>query len=553
MTLPVRPLKLTYAGNAFGNGTSVVINAISQPMNYSKDDEKFRFGCDLVVSEADTTTFATTTALVETTFAAGNRNKAFLLEMVLTEGHQTIETFDPATNTGFNAVPSLTKPGSPLDGPLSRLYRISVEIDLPYTETGKAGRTGTAWEISFSDSRRRRLLVSSKYTALAGNQAYANYIASEPAIATAIQTAIGGSWEGPLNEQVKGDLNYTPSGSGDNQVGKILTFSREYQENIFPETLAGLLDVRLRRQKLVIEHAKVGPGDYAPGNGGVFRLMTLSVDYAVAVDKTQTTDLASVYTTLVKPLLKSQAQVTAGAASVCITSAVPRYDWAENAIGVRMTLVAAGAGNVIRSSVKTLDEFDPGEELIGVWDGRKRSKERFDNPGSLRRTVTWDYEVLGAGGAGGVAGGGGGAGPAGFALGALNQPLAFQITEANGVEAGIDNFFGISAGFAVGGGAGGVGGGDGAEIGIGDLTSTAGAKLPPGASDSEAVFLFGSILIEPINQGVQGEGATLASIHYAKTKTWEFIRTPEEKTPSGGDGVTRTASPGGGFRNGNFQ
>lgn len=524
MTFPTRKVIVTYAGVVFGEGSSYFVDASETPLVYDLDVEtgKFSFECDVIVSETTEATFKNSCTTLEDTWGPKNKNAAFTIAFG-SNGH---ESFDPSSNTGFNASPWWSKPGSDIDSGLSRRYRVGLTLDVPYTQTGKNGRRNTRLELSFTDARRRGLVVSGIYTALSSNQAYKQYDASVSAFAAAILTALGGTWEGPLAEKVSPDYEYDASGSNDKQIGKVLSFRREYQELIYNNAIGTLADVRLRRHELAVTCETSAPGDYAPRGQSVFRLKRLNVRYSVAVDFTQTQDLDAIYAGTVKPFLVDEARKAAGGGSLAVTFHAPEYDRVQNLLKASATVLAA-SGKFVQSRVVTTDDVDPGKETLGVWSGEKFAKKEFDNPGTYMRMVTWEYEVFGNVVAGAAAAGGRLQVGGGNAFGVFgNVPLNFQVVEGSDAEAGLDNFFGIAA--VAGGGGGGAAKGD-------DVTPDAGSVPPP--AGLRAIAKPYSVRIEPITYGAPGE-RQFTTTRYTKTKRWEFIRDP--KPPSGGDNRVAT-------------
>lgn len=489
--LAARKIKVTYGTTAIGMGTNYVIDARERPISYRRDGRKFTFGCDVIVAEADEATFQASCASLEAAFSRSNKNKLLKLEFFSGPfpfgSVNTHEIFDPAltgsnSSTGFNHEPAIDKPGSSKDSALSRMYRVSVTLDLPATESGKNGRRDSSWTYLQTDSVQGLLVVEGFYTALGTKTAFENYKQNATTYDATIQTALTGTWEGPFNVQVKGDEEYgaTPT----NQIGRIVAYHHEYQEFIYPNAI-GAQDVRLRRQVLIVDHGSSGPGDYAPGGTGVDRLHKLSVTYSTGVDKTATQDLSTVYLTVVKPFLVSEIRKAAGGRMICLSDHTPKYDRAKNRIDVSMGAMAVGNSAYVSSSIVTEDTLDPGVETVGKWTGKKLDKEVYDNPGSLFRTVVHAYEVAADPSQSGAT-------TSFNASGFIPNPSADQ-------NAAIDSFFGVSD--------------DSLPPNVG------GASEPSGLMP---ILRGASIRWTPIVHGIQGEPQFTTTL-VVKTKRWEYV------------------------------
>lgn len=524
MILPVRKAKVTYGSTSVGRDTNIVIDASRTPMRWERVGGVFVFSCEVLVSETTEAAFKTTCASLEAAFDEANVGKAFTIAFAA----ETHESFDPASNTGFNARPTISKPGSAADSGLSRRYVIGVTIDLPHGASGKNGRRRESWELLTSDSGRSKLKVSGSYTATGASSALTNYTNSVEAYCGTITGALGGVWEGPIDAEVKGDDIHNTVGPG--SLGKTLTFSRWYQEILYNKTLAGMVHATLRRVSLVVDHAIEGPGDFVPG-GNAFRIHRLTATYSCAVDKSNT-DLVSLYESAIKPFIIEECRNKAGGRSIAVVFHKPTLDRHENRIEAEATVHAVGNGRFVRSRVVTIDETDEGLSFLKVWDGRRLSKHKFEGEAFFFRTVRHEYEVLGgAAGAAAAAGGGGGVGAAGIQV---NGGFKVSIMESSDLEAGIDNFFGIDAS-----GPGGGGGGPDAQF------ATAGGVAEPAGLIRD--FLGGSLEVEPVQHGIPGERQFLTT-KVTKIKRYAYRLEPESGggTPTGGGDVVRTASPGAG-------
>ncbi len=535
MALTTRRVKVTYGTYEIGRGTEVIVDTSKRRLEFSKDTKAglFRFACDAVISVPASSTdveedFKAACAALETAWETPN--KLFKLEFFNSAGTAKVHhTYDPASNTGFNARARWANQGAETNTGRSRRYTLTVEIDIPAAESSKNGRRNESWTLGQTDAGRRVLVVKGTYTAGSSLSAYARYAAGVETYAATIQAALGGTWEGPFDVKVEGDDEH--GASSGSVLGKVCSFTHTYEELIFAQSLSATDDIRLRRQKLTVSPDLEGPGDYHP-KGQVYRLRRVVVSYAAAVTKSQSQDLVGIYTTVVKPFLLEQVRRQCPGAQALVASR-PKLDLGENGIAVDLEVLVIG-GSIISSRITTTDRVDTGETLIPEWDGSEQlvnpgggafeealslrlAKQRFPGPSRFLREVVHEYE-LATGPSGGRGGGGRSAG--GFV--GLNKPLAFQITESSEGEAAFDRFFGLDVD-----GPGG-GGGSGANSG-----PSAGGVADP--ADLQRVLISGEIVVEPLRRGAPGEPQFLTT-RYQKRQTWEYFAVPASKSATGGGG-----------------
>jgi hypothetical protein len=510
VTISTRPIKLTYAGVEFGRGTNFIIDASQRPIYYDKnaDAGKFTFSCEIVVSRLTETDFLADCQTVETTFSETKNNQAFKLSFyddAAVPQEFKHEEYDPTANpiTGFNARPSYRKPGSDTDTALSRRYEVSVVIDLPATETGKSGKRRSTWTLGFSSANRRTLTVEGTFTALGSNTAYEQYRSAITAYATTLQVALGGTWIGPFNERVFGDDEYGASATY--KIGKIVRFSRTYEQLVGAVTG----DARIRIETLEVTKILEQPGDFAFDGSPVYRLQRYTASFDASVDIDQSTDLKTVYETVVRPFVLNQVRIYSGKVPASVLESV-KFDVRENRVHADMAILTTGGSSIVAATVVTLDEEDAGVLLVGVYDGRKKSKYRFDYAGSFRRTVVQDYDILGASSSGQ------GDGP--NVVLTFNRPLSMDASRD----------------------------GDGAnKMLIGDEADDAFAESGgvPEPNGLTRHYLGGSIRTAPRVIGVPGN--SLRVTHVTRTRVWEYVLEPKSKgggTTGGGGGAPPVAT-----------
>lgn len=374
MTTPTRELVISYDGLTVGAGTQFLIDGkVSISTAYGSGSVSF----DLVVTAASEAALQTACQAV---IAAGDTPRGRILVVY---GSTTHIDWNPATNSGFNQTCTVSKAGSPHDTGRSRRFRVTMTAELPYDLSGSFGRgLVTTTNLTKTDSGRMRLFLQGSYRALSSNGAREQYEAQFQNWAAAIMIGFGGTWDGPF------DVN-----SSSDDADKNISFSQTYEELIFNESAGVLADPRLHRQKLHVMRLVEAPGD-SQDHGSVVRLESLSVIYEVAVDRTQTQDLVTLYQTVILPYLISVAKTVTKSSVIALVAQDPGYDFPENRLNVSLSILAAGSSNILSSTFRSDDSQNFGIDLVGAWTGDSMSKHQFQGLGKITRTVTQVWRTL---------------------------------------------------------------------------------------------------------------------------------------------------------------
>lgn len=369
MSLVTREFKIIYGSITLGAGTSYIIDG-TDPIQLSKNYGVASVTATIIVTGATETAFNTNCTTLEAAF----RVPRATLQVIL--GSTTMWDYNATNNTGFNARPNISKPGSKHDTGRSRRYTISVEVDLPADLAGQNGRVMSSVNLTETDSRRLRLIVSGSYTALNSNTARGQYLASIDTYCSSLISGFGGTWEGPFDIKAEAD-----------DANKLLNFSRTYEKLIYDQSSGTLDNTWIRRQSININVLQEGPGDSKPGSFA-HRLATVTADYEAAIDSTLTQDLENVWLTVVKPWLLENVRSAAGSNGIALISQRVNFDWAENRISANLICLAAASGGLISINISTKDTHDKGIILIPVWNKERFSKHEFQGPASIIRVIT---------------------------------------------------------------------------------------------------------------------------------------------------------------------
>lgn len=185
MPAVARELSITYAGITVGGASDVYLLTGKHRLEDRYDRASLSFRVAVVGSTE--ALFAANCAALEAAYRTPRG------ALVVTLGAQTLKNFSHAANTGYSAVPSISKVGEKLDTGRSREYECSIEVERPADLAGQAGRRDSLFVLQTEPGGRRTCTLSGRYTALAGSAARAQYDAQVAAFEAATLPG-GASW-----------------------------------------------------------------------------------------------------------------------------------------------------------------------------------------------------------------------------------------------------------------------------------------------------------------------------------------------------------------------
>ncbi len=398
------PYQITYGATVIGGTTENLIDGGYKIKRRSYTEFTVEFA--VVIKEASEAALATAALALKDAFRLPDQR--LLIEV---DGN-TIEDFDPATDSGFNQRGDVLKDESFADTALSRRYIVSIELELPADLAGRGGRRDSTIQLAYSESRRRTLTVDTTYTALGGVSAFDIYEANIDAYITSITTALGGTWELVVEDPIIRD-----------DQNKTVTARQVWHDLIFNQSSAGLDDVDIKNQTLQITRGRVAPGDSDPS---VRRFIEMEVNYEASINSELTTDLVSKWEGTILPFIMSKVQEVAGTSAVALVSSPPTFDFPNNRILARLKVFAVARGaKVLELRVTTEIRDITGYLLVAVWSGRKFDKHFMDGPARRIKTLTTQRRQL-ASGVGAVVPVAGGKGPRGAGGRAGGQFVSFS-------------------------------------------------------------------------------------------------------------------------------
>jgi len=259
----------------------------------SENVKAFTFACNFLV------TAASSSALV----AACNTAR-----VALTEKYKNLQiVFDSTTeinishsgNTGFLAIPTLVEINNDLQTETARPYRFSVEVGLPFDQSGFGYRREGSFSIDYSPSRARSVTFSALYTAGGSNSALENYTANGKVWAATILTAIGG------------DYNLVSENISEEHEQKILNARLVYREILADESTSGRNDSAIVNPScdISVHYGQEIGYTVSPGYQ-IYPGVIVNLSYSATIDKEVVTDMDNVedvYQARVKPWLIAHA------------------------------------------------------------------------------------------------------------------------------------------------------------------------------------------------------------------------------------------------------
>lgn len=362
-----RLIAITYASLTIGNGQTGSDYHLTDKYRWEEDYTKASLTFEVVVKNATRSTFLTSEAALITAYTTPEA------DLSVTLSSSSRHVYSAALNTGFNAQPSLRKLGSDEDTGNSSRWECTVVVQLPADQSGKSGRRRTAEQVTYTQSGKRRLLLTGSYTALSSNSASAQWAAAMDTYASGVLSGLTGTWEKVSDQFTRDDTN------------KVLEFSRVYDEVIYAQG-ASTNESAIVSPRLVITRTTPTSGA-ALEVGNTIPLQAVQVEYDAAVDKTVSTDLASVWTGTARPLIISAVGSLTGG-TVVVNAESPRFDLYENRISASMSLLVDVGGDFYQTRLEIEDSFDLGRIFYPVWSGEDYDFDAYTGIKRHTKSVT---------------------------------------------------------------------------------------------------------------------------------------------------------------------
>lgn len=351
--------KITYKGFAVGLGTNYHLHgSILLVQDYTTLSLSFLVICH----DPTEATFVTQCNALEAAFK--NPNGDLKLEI----GGSEAFDLSHANNTGMLAQPEIRKTGSSLDSNNTRLYSVSVTLQLPASESGKSGRQSSKVSYTSDGAEVIRLDVAAVYTALSSNGALAQAKSAFPGYVTTLQGVEGGTWDELIARTYQHDSD-----------DKFCQASASYIQVISSQSTTATNDTTLQGVRISIATRTRAPGD-AKGSGAK-RLEEVTITFFTRVRRSVTTDLLNVWETKVRPQMIAVAADLSGSPQLVAIEEFPGLSPQDNTISARMVFLGGG-GSLISSDIVTSEVETASFLFEPVLTGKPFDRDRHTIPGT---------------------------------------------------------------------------------------------------------------------------------------------------------------------------
>jgi hypothetical protein len=245
-----------------------------------------------------------------------------------------------------------------------------------YRELHSDGLLKSTIEIRYDAAKLRTLTISGTYMTAAGGSALEQYQSNGGTYASAIITALTGTWKQVSDDPIKDD---------NDQRCDFVRVYRELPGLGSPGPNTGTL---VYGQSLFIRRANPAPGDTYGGQGGdPTRLQELMVDYACSIDVSQNKNVTAAYSTILSDAI-SQVQAATSAGSIAIVREEPDFDPINSILRISLLCVASVSSGVLEYEETTERPSIQGLVFEPVWTGNRLSRYVYQGIGFEHARVT---------------------------------------------------------------------------------------------------------------------------------------------------------------------
>lgn len=314
------PFSITYAGQEVGGTSDTYL--LHGPYVIDKSFATIRVVFDVVVTAGSYSALQSASDTLET--ALRKRDQSFSIAL---SGSTWTYTFGTDV---LNSSASIAKSGDPeTDRGYSRAYTCVIEGELPADD--QDGLRSLEVTVDYEVSRRKIISMGGTYTALSGVLAAAQYLADFDTEAATILAAIGG---GATFELV--DENYTRD-----RVDHTCNFTRQYAQLLTNQSQGTLDDTSIKDHEITFTDASQHPGD---SREGIYRLRRVIGAYSCSLDVEVATNLQTVYTSKIKPLIDATFQSNFAPVAYAVEDTRISYDETSKRLSATIQYLYQKAG-----------------------------------------------------------------------------------------------------------------------------------------------------------------------------------------------------------------
>jgi len=272
-------------------------------------------------------------------------------------GDATRVSWDPAdaTNTGFNARPSIEVDPVRTQTGRSAIYRCRVEVDLPADLAGQSGLRGAKVRVVQNPAGRYEIELRGTYTALTTKLARAQAIAAYSARMDVVKALVDDSatWDETVLEVAEHD-----------DTNKLCSIVAHTRELVLGESDASTNDADLRRQELSVRRERAFRGG---SRASVRPLQRVAVYYSVFVEKTK--DLKAKWESTCLSWIATRVKAATGASSVALVQSSPDFDYVNGRITATTAWDVLWANSLLAYHETIELVQDDGQIIVPVWNG----------------------------------------------------------------------------------------------------------------------------------------------------------------------------------------
>lgn len=289
-----------------------------------------------------------------------------------------IPTAGASGNIGFDAEPTIVMVPDDRNCDVFQRYRITIDLTLPETLSGQAGRRDNMEMVSFEPNRRRNVRLTGTYTALASNNARAQYDAQIATYATAalaeIESDSSVKWQ-LINESVSV-----------NDTDKVLDFTRDYREITLAQSTGADDQASVVIQNFEMMEMTPGSRDTYISGEQVKPFQEFVVSFSAVIDVTVTADagLRALWISTLRPRLLTLAAARLNKGPTSGTTAIEQETYAPgieaNTIEGSFRYVSRNGSGFIRGMMTKTIREDSGLKFTPITTGRPHEYDIDEGP-----------------------------------------------------------------------------------------------------------------------------------------------------------------------------
>lgn len=377
------PITITYNGFTIGASNSTIREGSYRE---SHSYNGYSIDVDFILTGSDDASFVTNLKAAETALKLENK------KLTVDFGSTNHISLDPNIYTGLNIKTKLSKSGDQLNTNRSRLYSLSISVELPAYEAGKEFQKNFGYSISWDTSNRMTISISGTYTAGNSLPAGSNYLND-------IETWVGNVFSN-LNtiftaititktdfELISEKVDFR------DELNHIVGYTRTYKQRLFPDQASASDHASIKNAQVSFTRSytnRIGHTGKGP--------QRVAVSYSCSVDNRATTyaGIKALYTSIIKPWIVSQAKASFAGTMATIEQGSEKFDVAGNTISSNLTvLIYGGSNGRLREDISMSVKYNSRKNYIDRWDGQPYSYNVYSVGEEITASVSVNIDQIG--------------------------------------------------------------------------------------------------------------------------------------------------------------